>query len=154
MIIQPKALSFMDTDISIMLVEDDYMDIRNVERELKKINVNLPLHIARNGREALAMLRGEQQPKIDPLPRVVMLDINMPKMNGLEFLEEIRKDPELRNLNVFIMTTSSEDTDRIAAQSLQVSGYIEKPLTFDSFGGRNGAGIDSFSLFLDLLKLK
>ena len=144
----------MNTDVSIMLVEDDYMDIRNVERELKKINVNLPLHIARNGREALAMLRGEGGAPISPLPRVVMLDINMPKMNGLEFLEEIRKDPFLKDLNVFIMTTSNEDTDRFQAQKLRVSGYIVKPLTFESFGGEAGSTIDSFSLFLDLLKIK
>jgi len=142
------------TEVSLLLVEDDYLDIKNVERELKKINVNMPLHIARNGREALDMLRGEGVPKLNPLPRVVMLDINMPKMNGIEFLTEIRKDPELKDLNVFIMTTSSEDTDRMAAQNLNVSGYIEKPLTFDSFGGTNGSSIDSFSLFLDLLKLK
>lgn len=144
----------MNSDISIMLVEDDYMDARNVERELRKINVNIPLHTAKNGREALAMLRGEGMPKIDPLPKVVMLDINMPKMNGIEFLTEIRRDPILKDLNVFIMTTSSEDSDRMAAQNLKVSGYIEKPLTFDSFGGEHGSTIDSFSLFLDLLKLK
>jgi CheY-like chemotaxis protein len=144
----------MDAEASILLVEDDYLDIRNVERELKKINVNLPLHIARNGREALAMLRGEGFPKIDPLPKVVMLDINMPKMNGIEFLTEIRKDPILRDLNVFIMTTSNDDTDRFAAKNLNVSGYIEKPLTFDTFGGKSGSTIDSFSLFLDLLKMK
>ena len=144
----------MDSDASILLVEDDYMDIMNVERELKKINVNLPLHTARNGREALAMLRGEGVPRIFPLPRVVMLDINMPKMNGIEFLTEIRQDPILKDLNVFIMTTSNEDTDRLAAKNLNISGYIEKPLTFDTFGGKNGSTIDSFSLFLDLLKLK
>jgi CheY-like chemotaxis protein len=144
----------MDAEASILLVEDDYLDVRNVERELKKINVNLPLHIARNGREALAMLRGEGFPKIDPLPKVVMLDINMPKMNGIEFLTEIRKDPILRDLNVFIMTTSNDDTDRFAAKNLNVSGYIEKPLTFDTFGGKSGSTIDSFSLFLDLLKMK
>ena len=144
----------MNDEVSILLVEDDYLDIRNVERELKKINVNLPLHIARNGREALAMLRGEGMPAINPLPKVVMLDINMPKMNGIEFLTEVRKDPILRDLNVFIMTTSSEETDRLAAKNLNVSGYIEKPLTFDSFGGKSGSSIDSFSLFLDLLKLK
>jgi len=144
----------MDSDASILLVEDDYMDIMNVERELKKINVNLPLHTARNGREALAMLRGEGVPRIFPLPRVVMLDINMPKMNGIEFLTEIRQDPILKDLNVFIMTTSTEDTDRLAAKNLNISGYIEKPLTFDTFGGKNGSTIDSFSLFLDLLKLK
>lgn len=144
----------MSDNVSLMLVEDDHMDVRNVERELRKINVNLPLHTAKNGREALAMLRGEGMPKLDPLPSVIMLDINMPKMNGLEFLTELRKDPELKDLNVFIMTTSSEESDRFAAQDLKVSGYIEKPLTFDSFGGVNGATIDSFSLFLDLLKLK
>ena len=138
---------------NILLVEDDYLDIMNVERELKKINVNLPLHIARNGRDALAMLKGEGMPKI-PKPAVVMLDINMPKMNGLEFLEEIRRDPMLADLNVFIMTTSNEDTDRFQAQKLRVSGYIVKPLTFESFGGEAGSTIDSFSLFLDLLKIK
>ncbi|KAA5539241.1 response regulator [Adhaeribacter rhizoryzae] len=144
----------MDSEASILLVEDDYLDIRNVERELKKINVNLPLHIARNGREALEMLRGEGYPKIEPLPKVVMLDINMPKMNGIEFLNEIRQDPLLHDLNVFIMTTSNEDVDRFAAKNLNISGYIVKPLTFDSFGGKNGSTIDSFSLFLDLLKIK
>ena len=144
----------MSDNISLMLIEDDHMDVKNVERELRKINVNLPLHTAKNGREALAMLRGEGMPKINPLPSVIMLDINMPKMNGIEFLTELRKDPELQDLNVFIMTTSSEETDRLAAQDLKVSGYIEKPLTFDSFGGANGSTIDSFSLFLDLLKLK
>ncbi|GEO04037.1 response regulator [Adhaeribacter aerolatus] len=144
----------MDSEASILLVEDDYLDIRNVERELKKINVNLPLHIARNGREALDMLRGEGYPKIEPLPKVVMLDINMPKMNGIEFLTEIRQDPVLHDLNVFIMTTSNEETDRFAAKNLNISGYIVKPLTFDSFGGKSGSTIDSFSLFLDLLKIK
>lgn len=139
---------------SILLVEDDYMDIMSVERELRKLNIDLPLHIARNGREALAMLKGEGRPPLNPLPSVVMLDINMPKMNGIELLKEIRKDYELRHLNVFIMTTSVEEADYSAAQSLNVSGYIEKPLTFDTFGGRSNSRIDSFSLFLDLLKLK
>ena len=75
-------------------------------------------------------------------------------MNNIQFVKEIRQDPELKDLSRFIMTTSSEDPDRLAAQNLKVSGYIEKPLTFDSFGGAHGSTIDSFSLFLDLLKLK
>ncbi len=143
-----------DTLPSILLVEDDYMDIISVERELRKLNITLPLHIARNGREALSMLKGEGRPPLNPMPSVVMLDINMPKMNGIEFLTEIRKDLDLQLLNVFIMTTSVEDTDRSAALNLKASGYIEKPLSFDTFGGRSGSRIDSFSLFLDLLKLK
>lgn len=139
---------------SILLVEDDYMDVISVERELRKLNINLPVHIARNGREAFAMLKGEGQAALNPLPSVVMLDINMPKMNGLELLTEIRKDTDLQHLNVFITTTSMEDSDRTAATDLNVSGYIEKPLTFDTFGDRSSSRIDSFSLFLDLLKLK
>lgn len=143
-----------DTQPCLLLVEDDYLDVMSVERALRKQNIHLPLHIARNGREAWAMLKGEGRPPLNPLPSVVMLDINMPKMNGIELLTAIRKDPQLQHLNVFIMTTSTETLDRSAAQQLKVSGYIEKPLTFDSFGGTDGAGIDSFSLFLDLLKLK
>ena len=141
-------------DATILLVEDDYLDIMNVERELKKLNINLPLHVARNGREALNMLRGEGgATKLNPTPKVVLLDINMPKMNGIEFLEAVRKDPELMHLNVFIMTTSNEEPDRLAAQNLRATGYIVKPLSFDKFGGDNST-IDSFNLMLDLLKMK
>jgi len=141
------------TPPSILLVEDDQMDIMNVQRELRKNNVEVPLHIARNGREALNMLRGENgQPRIGK-PSVVMLDINMPRMNGLELLEVLRSDPEFVGLNVFIMTTSDLESDRMKAQNLSVSGYIIKPLSFDKFG-EGGTTIDGFSLFLDLLRLK
>ena len=80
--------------------------------------VNVPLVHARNGREALNLLRGEgEQAKIDK-PSVVMLDINMPRMNGLELLEVLRSDPEFVNLNVFIMTTSDLESDRLKARQL------------------------------------
>ncbi len=138
---------------SILLVEDDQMDVMNVQRELRRQNINVPLIHARNGREALKMLRGEGgEPKI-ARPDVVMLDINMPRMNGLELLEALRTDPEFVGLNVFIMTTSDLDSDRLKAQDLAVSGYIIKPLSFDTFG-EGGTSVDGFSLFLDLLKLK
>jgi CheY-like chemotaxis protein len=139
--------------VNILLVEDDYLDRMNVERELKKISINHPVHVARNGREALNMLRGEGVPKISPAPSVILLDINMPKMNGLEFLAELRTEPEFSHIPVFIMTTSNEDTDRLEAQRLNVTGYIVKPLSFDSFENSNSS-LDSFSLFLDLIKLK
>jgi CheY-like chemotaxis protein len=143
-----------NNQVSILLVEDDYLDIMNVERELKKLNINLPLYVARNGREALNMLKGESgAERIDPLPSVVLLDINMPRMNGIEFLEAVRADPQLMNLNVFIMTTSNEETDRLAAQNLKATGYIVKPLSFDKFGGSDST-LDSFNLMLDLLKIK
>jgi len=146
----------MSTDASnasILLVEDDQMDIMNVQRELRKHDVNAPLHIARNGREALNLLRGEGgQAKIGK-PTIVMLDINMPRMNGLELLDTLRSDPEFVGLNVFIMTTSDLETDRLKAKELAVSGYIIKPLSFDKFG-EGGTSVDGFSLFLDLLKMK
>ena len=138
---------------TILLVEDDQLDIMNVQRELRKNNVTVPLHVARNGREALDMLRGEAGQTKIPHPSVVMLDLNMPRMNGLELLEILRSDPEFVNLNVFITTTSDLETDRLKAQDLAVSGYIIKPLSFDSFG-EGGTTVDGFSLFLDLLKLK
>lgn len=137
----------------ILLVEDDQMDIMNVQRELRKHNINLPMHIAGNGREALNLLRGDNnQPKIDK-PSVVMIDINMPRMNGLELLEALRSDPEFVGLNIFIMTTSDLEADRLKARELAVSGYIVKPLNFDKFG-EGGSTVDGFSLFLDLLRLK
>ena len=138
---------------SILLVEDDQMDIMNVQRELRKHNINLPMHIDGNGREALNLLRGENnQPKIEK-PSVVMIDINMPRMNGLELLEALRSDPEFVGLNIFIMTTSYLEADRLKARELAVSGYIIKPLNFDKFG-EGGSTVDGFSLFLDLLRLK
>lgn len=146
----------MSTDTvpaSILLVEDDQMDIMNVQRELRKHNITVPLYVARNGREALALLRGEGDRDQIPKPSLVMLDINMPRMNGLELLEALRSDPEFVGLNVFIMTTSDLESDRLKARDLAVSGYIIKPLNFDKFG-EGGSTVDGFSLFLDLLKLK
>ena len=137
---------------NILLVEDDYLDVMSVQRSFKKANIHHDLHIARNGREALQMLRGEgNTPKLDPLPSVILLDINMPKMNGLEFLKEMRSDPELRNINVFIMTTSGEEQDRTAASRLGITGYIIKPLSFEDFVNPTSS-MDSFNLLCDLLK--
>lgn len=115
--------------INILLVEDDEVDIMNVQRAFKKNNINNPLFIARNGLEAIEMLRAEKIPK----PHVIILDINMPKMNGLEFLHELRADEKLRRISVFVMTTSNEDSDKINAYNLNVAGYILKPLSFEKF---------------------
>ena len=139
---------------SILLVEDDQMDVMNVQRELRKQHITVPLVHARNGREALNMLRGENGEAKIARPSLVMLDLNMPRLNGLELLRILRDDPEFRDLNVFITTTSDLDTDRLGAKDLNVSGYIIKPLTFESFGSEGGGTVDSFSLFLDLLRLK
>lgn len=120
--------------INLLLVEDDEVDVMNVKRAFKKNNITNPLFVASNGIEALEMLRGgEVVAKIVPSPKIILLDINMPKMNGIEFLTELRKDDVLKSISVFIMTTSNEDKDRIEAYNLNVAGYILKPLNFEKF---------------------
>lgn len=125
--------SHMANLINILLVEDDEVDIMNIQRAFKKNNITNPLQVARNGLEALAILKGEDPNCIIPVPRIVLLDINMPKMGGIEFLTELRKLPELRSISVFVMTTSNEESDKIAAYDLNVAGYILKPLSFEGF---------------------
>lgn len=123
-----------DKLLNILLIEDDSVDVMNVQRAFKKNNITNPLHIAFNGVEALNMLRGTNgKPRLNPHPRIILLDINMPKMNGLEFLRELRNDPELKSISVFVMTTSNDDQDKIEAYRLNVAGYILKPLSFEKF---------------------
>ncbi|RNI22469.1 response regulator [Rufibacter latericius] len=118
-----------EKEVNILLVEDDEVDIMNVQRAFKKNNITNPLHIANNGLEALELLRSGGI----PMPPIIILDINMPKMNGIEFLQELRKDPVLNRISVFVMTTSNEDSDKINAYNLNVAGYILKPLSFEKF---------------------
>lgn len=122
-----------DKIVNILLVEDDEVDVMNVKRAFKKNNVTNPLFIANNGLEALTLLRSISQDKPHELPKIILLDLNMPKMGGIEFLTELRKDDHLKNLSVFVMTTSNEDNDKINAFNLNVAGYILKPLSMDQF---------------------
>ena len=121
--------------INILLVEDDEVDIMNVKRAFKKYKITNPLYSAGNGLEALDMLRScdGKPPKVPESRRLILLDLNMPKMNGLEFLHEIRKDDRLKRTPVIVLTTSDEDKDRIEAYNLNVAGYILKPVTFANF---------------------
>ncbi|MEM7761929.1 MAG: response regulator [Cyanobacteria bacterium P01_G01_bin.67] len=121
--------------INILLVEDDEVDVMNVQRAFKKYKITNPLFIAGNGIEALEMLRSQngQPPMVPESRRLILLDLNMPKMNGLEFLEELRKDERLKRSPVIVLTTSDEDKDRIEAYNLNVAGYILKPVTFVNF---------------------
>ncbi|MCP6762009.1 MAG: response regulator [Fischerella sp. CENA71] len=121
--------------INILLVEDDEVDIMNVKRAFKKVNITNPLHIATNGIEALAMLRSSngEPPKVPNDRRLILLDLNMPKMGGIEFLQELRSDQQLRLTPVVVMTTSNQDKDRVEAYNLNVAGYLVKPVTFNNF---------------------
>jgi CheY-like chemotaxis protein len=121
--------------LNILLVEDDEVDVMTVQRAFKKGNITNPLFIANNGVEALAMLRGEPgRPSLIPAERrIILLDLNMPKMNGLEFLHELRADANLGHIPVIVLTTSNEERDRVQAYELNVAGYILKPVTFSIF---------------------
>jgi CheY-like chemotaxis protein len=116
--------------LNILLVEDDEVDVMNVRRSFKKNNIRNPLWVAGNGLEALEVLRGSDMPRER---RLVLLDLNMPRMNGIEFLRELRSDPELGGTPVVVLTTSDDERDRVDAYNLNVAGYILKPVTFVSF---------------------
>lgn len=116
--------------LTILLVEDDKVDVKNVERALRKNNLSTPLFVAANGIEALQMLRDGTVPGHR---RLILLDLNMPKMNGIEFLRALRADPALTTSTVVVLTTSNDERDKFAAYNLHVAGYLLKPVTFLSF---------------------
>jgi CheY-like chemotaxis protein len=119
---------------TIMLVEDDELDVISVQRSLKNLEIPYELYTAFNGLEALELLRG-----MDSLPDILLLDLNMPRMNGIEFLEVLRGDEQLRDIRVFIMTTSGEQADRRATEKLGVAGYLIKPMGYGAQYNRVGS---------------
>jgi CheY-like chemotaxis protein len=116
--------------MKVLLVEDDQVDVMNVQRAFRKSHILNPLFVAGDGVEALELLRGGNVPARGLL---VLLDLNMPRMSGIEFLREVRRDAELKHLPVVILTTSDDERDRVEAYNLNVAGYILKPVTFLSF---------------------
>jgi CheY-like chemotaxis protein len=125
-----------DRPLNILLVEDDELDVMNVRRAFKKNNITNPLYVAGNGLEALDMLRGKPNEAGQTMPRdrrIILLDLNMPKMGGIEFLRELRADPELSAITVIVLTTSDEERDKVSAYKFNVAGYILKPVTLSAF---------------------
>jgi CheY-like chemotaxis protein len=124
-----------DYPINIILVEDDEVDVMTVLRAFRKNNIQPSLHVANNGIEALELLHRGKLGKPENLARncVIWLDLNMPRMGGLEFLKVLRSDEHLRRIPVVILTTSDQEQDRTEAYNLNVAGYILKPVTFSKF---------------------
>ncbi len=116
--------------LNILLVEDDAVDVMNVKRAFSKNHITNPLFVAGDGLEALRKLRGDEIPRDR---RLVLLDLSLPRMNGIEFLGELRRDPDLSSIPVVVLTTSTDDQDRFAAYNLNVAGYLLKPVTFGGF---------------------
>ncbi len=116
----------------ILLVEDDRVDVMTVQRALKRHAIAIPLHVARTATEALELLSGKGRKRIEP-PGLILLDLNLPRMSGIEFLQALRADPELRGLRVIVLTSSNEPNDRAAAFRYEVEDYIVKPHSFEEF---------------------
>ena len=113
----------------ILLVEDDQVDIMTIKRAMGDIHLTNRLDVAHNGEEAIEHLRDETKKK----PCIILLDLNMPKMNGIEFLQVIKNDDYLKNIPVVILTTSKEEKDKISSYNLGIAGYMVKPVDYLEF---------------------
>ncbi|MDO8207241.1 MAG: response regulator [Gallionella sp.] len=118
-----------DINKPILLVEDDQVDVMTVKRALKEVKVANPLVNPENGEEALKYLRDPDSVK----PCIILLDLNMPIMNGIEFLKVMKHDTLLRRIPVVVLTTSEEEQDKINSFDLGVAGYMAKPVDYRQF---------------------
>jgi CheY-like chemotaxis protein len=113
----------------ILLVEDDHVDVMTIRRALKEIEVANRLVTVENGEMALSYLRDASSER----PCIIFLDLNMPIMNGLEFLQEAKADPALKAIPVIVLTTSEEQQDKVSSFNLGVAGYMAKPVDYRRF---------------------
>jgi CheY-like chemotaxis protein len=109
-------------EVTLFIVDDDDIDAIALERSLRKLKLLNPVRRARDGQEALELLRAGEI----SAPFIILLDLNMPRMNGLEFLQALRIDPMLTHAVVFVLTTSKSDEDLVAAYREHVAGYVFK----------------------------
>lgn len=130
----------------ILVVDDDEVSVLAIRRAMDQHDLKTPLTVARDGLEALELLQAGTVPK----PRIVLLDINMPRMTGLEFLAAIRQDPKLCRLVIFVMTTSDAPQDMFEAYAHQIAGYILKEDAYRSIG----RAIDMLGAYLDVVALE
>jgi CheY-like chemotaxis protein len=119
--------------IHILLVEDDDIDAEAIVRAFRKQKIANPVTIVSDGIEALKVLRGTGDQERLPRPYLILLDINMPRMNGIEFLQVLRQDAELERSIVFMLTTSNRDEDKLAAYDEQIAGYLVKARAGEEF---------------------
>jgi CheY-like chemotaxis protein len=136
----------------VLMAEDNEHDIVATKRAWKKHYIANPLYIVNDGEECLDFLRQKgrySEPGAAPRPGILLLDINMPKMDGLSVLKEIREDEDLRRLPVIILTTSKAEEDRLKGYDLGVNAYVVKPVGFENFS----EAVRTISLFWQLVEL-
>ena len=113
----------------ILLIEDDMVDVMTLKRALSELRVTNPLHNVGDGEAAMAYLRDPSQIR----PAIILLDLNLPRMSGIEFLQTIKQEEVLKRIPVVVLTTSKEDQDRIQSYDLGVAGYMLKPVNYLQF---------------------
>ena len=124
------------TIVEILLVEDNLQDLRLTQRALKKANLANHIHVARDGQEALEFIFCEGEyagRKIENAPKVILLDLKLPKVDGKEVLERIKSDPRTKMIPVVVLTSSKELCDVVESYNLGVNSYIVKPVNFEGF---------------------
>lgn len=126
------AEAFGDT-VTILLVDDDEIDAEAIQRAFRKARIANPVEHVSDGIEALERLLGSNGKDALHRPYLILLDLNMPRMNGIEFLEEMRKSKDLLDNVVFVLTTSDDDQDKLQAYEKQVAGYIVKTKAGEDF---------------------
>jgi len=112
--------------VNILLAEDDRIDAKAFLRAMETVRISNPVTVVKDGVEAWETLTGSNGKKPFPRPNIVVMDINMPRMSGIELLRKIRADESLRDLVVFVLTTSNDDQDKFEAYNLNVAGYMLK----------------------------
>jgi len=139
----------MQRVINILLIEDDNLDQMEVRRTLERKGILHRLKIAKNGEEALLLMNDSSREIFSGKPDLILVDLNMPKMNGFEFLEKLRHFDEYKDIKVFVLSTSDEKEDKVAAAKLGISGFITKPLKLES-----PPSLDAFNLMIDLMNMQ
>lgn len=122
--------------VEILLVEDNPNDVKLALRALKKKNISNHVHVVRDGEEALNFLYGQGEytgRDVSHRPKVVLLDLKLPKVDGLEVLRQVKSDPDLQMIPIVVMTSSNEERDIVESYKLGVNSYIRKPVDFEQF---------------------
>jgi CheY-like chemotaxis protein len=126
-------VSEMVTAIDVLLVEDDPGDVLMTREAFEDYKIRNTLHVATNGVEAMQFLKKQGEFRDAPTPDLILLDLNLPKMDGREVLAAVKEDPELRSIPIVVLTTSEAEEDVIRSYSLHANAYVTKPVDFERF---------------------
>jgi len=131
----------MKRALNILLIEDDAIEVMKLNRTVSSLKLNHSIVEANNGEEALVKLRSGDNP-----PDVILLDLNMPKMNGIEFLKVLKGDKNINHIPIIILTTSNNKKDLLSCYKIGISGYIAKPLKYDDYVTKINTTLEYWSI--------